>query len=413
MNRIDKTPKCEDSNQNRIMKKIIAFVTVMIVAAGCDVENPGPIAESSLNSEEAVPGIVVGMSSDLSVAVSITTYWSSVWSDELIHSGTFAAPTVFSTGEINSEDVDPWWDDAQRARWVAESGIERLQNILGEEFDDSEYAARANLYAGYANRILGEHSCDAVIDGGGRQDYTIHFERAEDQFTQAMTIAETVGNGDLRTAAIAGRASVKAALGDWSGAVSDAGEVPVDYTFEAIYSLNSGRENNGWPANTIERGELSVWGTPWEDAEDPRLPQEVVLTADGDTATAANGTTPWITQLKHETDADNIALSKGTEMLLIRAEAELRGNQNVGNAMDLINEARDYNGLDQLTASNIEEAWGHLQNERGATLWLEGRRFWDLRRWNQETGPANHPFLDGRDSCVPIGSQEINNNPNL
>lgn len=394
------------------MKKKIAIVAVILLIAGCDVENPGPIAESSLNSPSAVPGIVVGMSSDLSVALSITTYWGSVWADELSHSGTFAAPTVFSTGVINSEDVDPWWGDAQRARWVAENGIERLHNNLGAGYSESEYAARANLYAGYANRILGEHACDAVIDGGGRQEFTVHFERAEQQFSEVLAIAETIGNANFRNAAYAGRASVRAALGDWNGAAGDAIEVPVEYVFEAVYSLNSDRENNGWPANTTNRGELSVWGTPWEGSGDPRLPQQVVETADGDTATAANGTTPWITQLKHETDADNIALSKGTEMLLIRAEAELR-NENTGSAMNLMNEVREYHGLNEISADNPEEAWQHLHNERGAELWLEGRRFWDLRRWYEASGPAYHPFLEGRDTCVPIGSQELDNNPNL
>lgn len=395
------------------MKKIITVFTILLFVAGCDIENPGPIAEESLNSPEAVPGIVVGMSSDLSVAMSINTYWGSVWSDDLSHSGTFAAPTVFSTGEINSEDVDPWWDDAHRARWVAENGLERLENILEEEFSESEYVARANLYAGYANRILGENVCHAVIDGGSQQDYTVHFERADQQFTDALGIAESLSNANLRNAAYAGRASVKAALGDWNGAADDALQIPIDYEFEAIYSLNSGRENNGWPANTIERGELTVWDTQWEGADDPRLPQEVVQTAEGDTATAANGSSPWIIQLKHETDADNIALSKGTEMLLIRAEMELRENEDITAAMDLINEGREFHGLDDVSAANLDEAWEHLHYERGADMWLEGRRFWDLRRWYEETGPAHNDFLDGRDTCVPIGLQELNTNGNL
>lgn len=413
--RLNQQTNRKEFQANTIMKKPIYLLLILFFTYGCDVENPGPIAESSLNSPEAVPGLVVGMSSDLSVAVSQTTYWSSVWADELTHSGTFAAPTTFSTGVIQSQDVNPWWGDAQRARWVAESGIERMENLLENQFDQSDFAARANLFAGYSNRLLGEHSCDAVIDGGGRQPYTVHFERAEQQFTRALSIAENTGNGHLRNAAVAGRASVKAAQGDWSGAAADAETIPVDYLFEAIFSLNSGRENNGWPANTINRGELTVWSTPWDGANDPRLPQQVMLTADGDTATAANGSTPWITQLKHETDADNIALSKGTEMLLIRAENELRTNQDVNAAIALVNEGRAFHGLESVSASLIEEAWNVLHFERGADLWLEGRRFWDVRRWHEEGpgSPAYYPFLDGRDACVPIGDQELDNNPNL
>lgn len=414
-NQTDRRMTTHEFSVSAIMKRMSCTLAVLFAVSGCDVQNPGPIAESSLNSPEAIPGLAVGMSSDLSVAIAQTTYWSSVWADELTHSGTFAAPTIFSTGVIQSEDVNPWWNDAQRARWVAESGIERMEELLGDQFNQNEYAARANLYAGFANRNLGEHSCDAVFDGGERQEYTLFFDRAEEQFSRALTIAENTGNENIRNAALGGRASVKAAKGDWAGAASDALQVPAGYRFDAIFSLNSSRENNGWPTNTINRGELSVWGTPWEGSEDPRLPQQPVLTADGEINTAANGSTPWITQMKHETHADNIALTKGTEMLLIRAEHELRSNQNPSAAMDLVNEGRAYHGLDPLHAANMDEAWGHLQRERGADLWLEGRRFWDLRRWYEEGAgaPSYHPFLEGRDTCVPIGDQELDNNPNL
>src|SRR5690625_7587279 len=96
-------------------------------------------------------------------------------------------------------------------------------------------------------------------------------------------------------------------------------------------------------------------------------------------------------------------------MLLVRAENELRSNENVGEAITLINEGRVYHGLEPVTAASIDEAWDHLHRERGADLWLEGRRFWDLRRWFADGAgtPSYHNFLEGRDTCVPIGKQEI------
>ncbi len=400
-------------NETKVMKKILSIFVLLLFIYGCDVENPGPIDESALNSPTAIPGLVVGMSADFSFAYRTTTRWGSVWGDELTHSGTYSAPTIFSTGALNSEDVNPWWEDAQRARWVAESGIKRIRDVLGSDFDSNEYVAKAHLFAGYSNRMLGENACYAVIDGGERQPHTVHFERAEQYFTDAIAIANAAGNSDMASAATAGRASVRAALGNWGAAATDAAGIPIDFKFEAIYSTNSGRENNDWPPNTIRRGEYSVWGTQWEGVNDPRLPQEVKLTATNDTATAANGVTPWITQLKYETDGDNIALSKGTEMVLIRAEMELRENQDFIAAMGLINQVRAHHGLANLSATNMAEAWEHLQDERGKELWLEGRRFWDLRRWNKESGAANNSFLDSRDSCVPIGQTELEMNPNL
>lgn len=407
-------PKKLKTQKSNVMKKLISVIAIITLISGCDVQNPGPIEESSLDSEEAVPGLVVGMSADLSFAYRSTTYWGSIWADEQTHSGTFSAPTVFSSGEINSADVDPWWEDAQRARWVAEDGIERIEGILGDdEFNNSPDVAKAYLYAGYSNRMLGENACNAVIDGGERQPNTVHFERAEEHFSNALTIADNLGDDHLYNAALAGRASVRAALGNWTGAANDAVDVPIDYVFEAVYSINSARENNDWPSRTTERGEYTVWDTQWEGVDDPRLPQEVQETSEGDTATAANGTTPWITQMKYPSDDTNIALSKGTEMLLIRAEMELRENQDFDQAMDYINQGRDYHGLSDLSANDLEEAWGHLQDERGKDMWLEGRRFWDLRRWYEDSGPANNNYLDPQDKCVPIGQGELDMNENL
>lgn len=390
-----------------------ASIAVMLVFTACDVQNPGPIDEAALNSKEALPGLVVGMSADYSVALSLTTRWGSVWGDDLTHSGTLGAPTIYATGKINSEDVDPWWNNAHRARWVAEQGVERISKVLESESDNSIYAARANLYAGFSNRTLGENVCYAVIDGGDAQDFKTHFSRAEGYFQKAIAVAQNIGNNELLNAAYAGRASVRAAQGDWTGAAADAGQVPTDFVYKAIYSLNSSRENNSWPTESVNRGEYTVWNTKWEDVADPRLPQELKLAANGDTASAANGTSPWITQMKYPSEATDIPIAKGTEMLLIRAEMELRENQDVGAAMTLINQGRTHHGLADLTANDINEAWEHLQDERGKDMWIEGRRFWDLRRWYEETGPSHNDFLDGRDQCVPVGKTEQEMNPHL
>src|SRR6056297_3585099 len=200
------------SKQPMIMKKLFSIFAVLIFIYSCDVENPGPIAESALNSSSAVPGLVVGMSADLSFAHRTTTRWGSVWGDDLTHSGTFSAPTIFSTGAINSEDINPWWEDAQRARWVAENGIERIRGILGDEFDSNENVAKAHLHTGFSNRILGENVCFAVIDGGPREDYTVHFERAENYFADAISIANNLDNQNLLNAAISGRGISKGSI---------------------------------------------------------------------------------------------------------------------------------------------------------------------------------------------------------
>jgi hypothetical protein len=104
-------------------------------------------------------------------------------------------------------------------------------------------------------------------------------------------------------------------------------------------------------------------------------------------------------------------------MLMIRAEAALRAG-NVTQAMTFINQARAFYSttarpLAPLSAATVAEAWPILQKERAATLWLEARRFWDLRRWNAEPTPIKNTFLDGRDKCIPVSENEENSNPNF
>jgi hypothetical protein len=378
-----------------------------------DVTNPGPIADADLDTPAAMPALVAGMSGDLSSALSTTVVWGSVWSDDLRHSGTLGAPTIFARGDIEPVDVNPWWGPAHRARWVAEHGIERMTDVLGASFESNPLAARAYLLAGFANRILGENVCEAVFDGGSPQPYTVHFERAEEQFTEALRLAQGIGAEALATAARAGRASVRLGRGDWAGAVADAVTVPLDFRYDAVFSQNTGRESNGWEGVTLTRGEYTVWSSPYEDrSDDPRVPSEPVLGPNGQVRAAANGSTPWIRQQKYLSNADEIALAKGTEMVLIRAEAALRAGD-VTEAVDLINQGRAHEGLPPVAAATVAEAWPILHYERGATLWLEGRRFFDLRRWFEESGPAHHDFLADRDRCVPISEDERLSNPNV
>ncbi len=384
--------------------------------AACDltVTNPGPLPDDALSTASAMPGLVTGMSADLSVAMSDLAQSSTVMSDELAHAGNYANEGYYYRGIIPPENVNGDWADMHRARWVAETGIQRLREVLGAGFAASSLAPRAYLYMGYANRLLGENVCAAVIDGGAAQAYTVHFQRADSAFTQALALAQAQGDATLTNAALAGRASIRADLGDWAAAAADAQQVPTSFEYDAIFSLNTSRENNGLAYETQTRREYTVYNTQWagnSDA-DPRVPWDTVLTSGGKLQTGQDGKTPFFRQQKYATLDANIPLSKGTEMLLIRAEAALR-NQDVNGAYGLMNQERAAYGLAALPAGDLATAWQDLQRERGAVLWLENRRFYDLRRWYQETGPAHNDFLSGRDSCIPISANEVASNPNL
>lgn len=409
---------------NQIARMALTAVVALLAACGdlLDVENPGSLADADLNLPAAKPGLVTGMSFDLSRGFDEVLQNSNIMADDLYHGGSYGPQGLFNRGIIEKEDVDGMWGEMHRARWVAENGIERMQDVLGAGFETSPLAVRGYIYAGFANRLLGEHVCDAVIDGGPREPHTVHFERAEEQFSEAIRLAANITSASLRDsllrAAYGGRASVRAWLGNWTEAATDAANVPTSYVFQAVYSTNTPAENNDLVFETNNRLEYTVYNTQWAQVfNDPRVPWDTVKTTSGAVQVGQDGRTPFFRQRKYNGLGADVPLTKGTEMLMLRAEARLRASD-VPGAMALINQQRAFYSTTQrplppLTAATEAEAWPILQKERAAVLWMEGRRFWDLRRWNAEPAPIKNSFLDARDKCIPVSENEEQSNPNV
>ena len=387
-----------------------AAIALAALLGGCDfnVTNPGPLLDADLNNASAIPALVNGMGGDLSNAIGNYLTRGSLAALELVHSGNFAAERRFAAGTIGPEDVNGDWARLHTARYVAEAGLVRMKTVLGTGFETNANTPRAYLYAGFANRFLGENVCNAVYDGGPALPSSSHFVRAESLFTRALTISRALNNTALTNAALAGRAQVYADQGKWTEAAADAALVPTTFRHNAVFSLNTTRENMDLAAQTITRREVTVWNTVWVADRDPRVLYDTVKT--GTTITKGqDGATNFFRQKKYITLGDPMALAKGTEMLLIRAEAALRAND-VTNAMLFINQGRTAATLAPLTATTVAAAYVHLMRERGAVLWLEGRRLFDLKRWLAE---GRNTTLQGRSTCMPISLEERGANPNV
>ena len=398
--------------------KWIIVVVAMLPLAACDllsVNSPGRLADDDLNAVSAFPGLVTGMSFRLSRSIDGTFEEFAMASGEIWHGGSYNYADV-PRGIITAEDVDADWRTLQQARWVAEDGLRRMGEVLDPtDYGRSPFVAQALFYAGITNRNLGENLCSTAIDGGAEEPYTVHFQRAMDHFNQAISVGEIAGLTNFVTAAYGGRASIKAWTGDWAGAVSDAEQVPDDFVFVADFTSEQG---NDFYFETHNRFEFSVWGTEYEaHPNDPRAPWEIVRNADGSIANGANGATPHYQQKKYTSLEADVPIVKGTEMLLLRAEAALELSQDVGAAVALMNRARAEYGMSDLDPepATLAEAWETLHFERGATNWLEGRRLWDRRRWFAKgaSSPGYDPFLEGRDGCWPISDEERRANSNL
>lgn len=406
----------------------LALASALLLVGGCsgifDVESPGKIADEDLNNPEAIQPLVTGMSYLTAELFDDMLEFTTLASLELWHGGSYDWGRV-PRGVILPEDADFYWAAMHELRAAAEDGLERMQEILPpEDFEQHPEVARAYFFAGIANRTLGENVCQTAIDGGPAEPNSIHFQRAEDEFTRAIEIGTAAEADDVVAAAYAGRASVRAWMGDWAGAAADAAEVPADFVYDAIYT--DAGASNSLAYETHSRNEYTVFSTEFaEHYGDLRLDWDTLFNKDGSIAVGANGATPMFQQNKYVTQNDDVPLVKGTEMLVLRAEAALRDGDIPG-MTTLLNEARAVYEMSPLAEPATEaEAWTVLQYERGATTWMEVRRLWDVRRWVTIDGgaardaflalPAHAAFNDPenpREVCIPFSEEEINTNPN-
>lgn len=405
---------------------------LFVFVSGCDFEvtNPGSMDDSSLDRPEAHSAVVTGAERAYALALNELIRTSAGLTRELTgRAGTWGIAPVAQQGNVepgrNTE-----WNQLQRARWLSEDGERRFRRVLGDaEVGRYPLAAEILLWAGFANRTLGENMCDAVIDGGPVESYTVFFDRAVHAFSRAADIARQADQPDIEFAALAGRAAARIWLGDWTLAVQDAGVVPLDFVFEVAYSevsldlmnlmytANRGAPHRAWTAwNTVQEAYFQQSGDPrvaWEVPEgEPVLDAPII----------GGIVPPHYRQLKYDDPESPIRLATGREMRLLIAEAELREGR-WEEAVGIINELRAATGVDPVSAAGSDEAWARLKRERGIELWLEGRRLGDLRRWNAESAPGaldpleteggQVPIVPDRDYCYPIPPSERDTNPNV
>ena len=423
----------------------------LLSMAACDlgVTNPGAIDDNDLNTPEGVIAMANGAAGAFGYATTAPGggglyLASALLTDELTHVGTWQPLREISEGAPgnSSPENQAHWGSASEARWMAEDVAARISRLVGDA-EKNPAVAMVTLYAGFANRVMGDVFCQAVINGGPLQENTAFHQRAIEYFDRAIAVATAAGDANLATAAYGGRAQARAMLGDWAGVVADAGKVATAYRYLQIHSENSEYEYNGvhrW-ATGYQGQQVSVWGTPFAQwgteikgalasEGDPRVRFEVRTTAAGDPARGGDGRRPLWYAHKYASLGAGIPIVKGTEMRLLEAEAALVGG-NWEQAVSKVNEVRAFHGLAAAAATDAESAWTLLMKERGVELWLEGRRLADLRRWAKTPGsvpfqvvrgaaigqPASQDpwknVLDVEHLCLRVGTDELNANPKL
>jgi len=405
----------------RRTRGVLAAVTVMFVLGGCDltVTNPGPVQDDFLDDPGAFPAVVNGAKRALAIAYTRIALDGAMIAREAEPGGLFG--TDFYLGNLVSDNSGGHWSGLHKGRYLAEAAAARIQEAEG---GSSAAYLEALLHAAFANRAMGHHMCIAVFDGGPSSNFMDFLSRAEAQFDEVIQVSGA--SSAMGQAALAGRADINMWQGQWGDAYADAQAVTdTDMTFQIqYYDLDFGDTNEmAFRQASLPWREYTIWGTFMEDyytnTGDPRMRWR---TNPAEPNTMVNNL-PFYVQLKFEELTAPHTLASGWEMLLVQAEAILRGegSGDFNEAVTLINQVRTRNVSDNddqplapWTAADATEAWVALKQERRIELWGEARRFGDLRRWVDQSAPGATPLEDvsGRSSCFPPSTVEVNTNPN-
>ena len=427
-----------------------AFGALLLSACDLEVLNPGRILDEDLNTRELMPIIVSGASAEFNDIVDDYSFDIARLTDDLAGTGSYFTTGKYRRGVIDSEDgdVETAWEQAHEAAWAAGGAWERLQNVLEGDANSFEGAARLFVLMGSAHRMLGENFCEVTYDIGPLQPRTAAFDSAIAAFNQAVTIGSAAGATNFVTAAHGGIAQAQVGLGNWTAAAQSASMVadgvraqrnlPPDGQQQRDLErvLGPGGSRRVGDAGP-RRSTTAIPGAPyticgqWNDTNLPPDPDMGVTptgtcTGQGSGAhQGADGLTAHYRQDKYNEAGSDVAVVSGKEMRLIEAEAALMSND-LATFTAKINELRAHYDLDPIEQpanagaleypNAMDDAWSILDRERYLTLWMEGRRLWDLGRWNhpfQNGGTLIGPGASPRVSCLPIPEIECTLNPEI
>jgi starch-binding outer membrane protein, SusD/RagB family len=409
---------------NRRTVRALVPVALLVLLSACELEvsNPGPIQADALDDPKALTSVVNGAGRDLAEAINWTAYTGAAVSREIFpggSTGSFGITPRQQQGKLVDDDDDTHWNLSQRARWTAEDAVARGKTVLGAAATNNVSVAQALVWAGYANRHLGENFCEGVINGGPPGPSTVYFERAEANFTEAIAVAGAASNANLVSAATAGRASVRLSRNNLTGAATDAATIANTFAYRMPYFNTDLDQYNRvyWASANQPYRAHTVWNTFYDayrkSTRDPRVPFDSSATVlVGDAAVGNLGRVRWYFQTKYPAQGSPINLATGWEMRLVEAEVKLVAGDIPG-AMALLNAHRVALSLTPWTAATAAEAWTALKRERGIELWLESRRLGDFRRWAALSRPGTSDDMTGRDLCFATPLSEKQTNPNF
>jgi len=412
------------TRKSRTTAWVLGLSSLLMV--GCSdllsVELPGEVEEAQLEQAQFVPLLVDSAHGAFECAFTNYVLLAGNVGDELMNSGSFAAHFPYDQRAITPSTPSSYASSGcgsdgglylpmSQARFMNDEALRRMENFTEQEVPNlNALRARASALAGYSYVLFGEGWCSAAFDSGPELTPPEVLQIAERRFTSAIEYARISGANDYLNLALVGRARTRLNLGNMSGAVADASQVPEGFRFEVTRSLAAAtRENKIYNLNYLERRtqvEPAFWNLEWKGVPDPRV--EAIQTG----RLARDGLVPEVLQTKYLSASAPIPLARYEEALLIIGEAE--GGQA---AVDAINYLHAQAGLPAFDPAVDGDPVEHLKFEaRRRELFLESHRLNDMLRFNLPFPSGVQQWNRreyGNTTCFPLPDVERLNNPNI
>ena len=295
------------------------------------------------------------------------------------------------------------------ARYTNDQAVARLEGWSDTQVPNRQRLIALNsAMAGFSLLLLGEGFCEGVIGLGSALTPTQLFDSAEVRFTKAIAAATTAGDANVLNLAYVGRARARINKGAKPGAADDAARVPVGFVYNATADATIGRRNNRIFQQVNQSNATSV-APAYRTLNDPR----VSVTDLG--RTAPDQINRLWNQNKYASLVATYPIATGIEAQLILAEA--RGGAAGVTVLNTLR-ARAGVALPPLTAQETANVDAAVAEERRRELFLQGNRWFDVKRFNLPQVPAAGALyakggVYGDQRCWPLPDAEKLANPNF
>jgi hypothetical protein len=305
---------------------------------------------------------------------------------------------------------------------------------MGDTAHVSSLFIQVEMARAWSDLVLAMSFCESPpAPGAATVSDTAMFKQASDSLTALLTLIQ---NAHFATAAAkqarldlanAGLARANLMLGNYAAAAQYAKAVSPTFEYDAVYSTNSGAQNNnmtvqGTFTNNRSYTIRNVWKQyidtiggymrdPFSGQDDPRIP----LGHDNNNKLGdlygADGVTPFYSMSKYLSLGSPIPITNAAEMNLIQAEVAWR-NSDYTTAVAEMNINRAAVSLPPLTVPASDAKTGvfnMLLQERFAVMFGQGDRLQDIYRF----GLMATKVGAGRALKLPLSYNEELNNPKI